>query len=90
MSVLKSRKFWYAVVGLILNLVAWLLPDIPNEVRAGMSTVLTALVAALIAGHTITDSAHQKRRGAESLASAIASAGESAKEAWRDPPKPPA
>ncbi len=85
MSLLKSRKFWLAIGGLVLNIVAWLVPDIPAEVRAGMSTVITALVGALIGAHAYTDSAALKMRGAETLAGAIKEVGKTGV----DPTTPP-
>ncbi len=75
MNLLKSRKFWYAIVGLALNIVAWLVPDIPTEVRASMSTVLTAIVGVLIGAHAYTDSAALKMEGAKSIAKAIEKGG---------------
>jgi len=83
MNILKSRKFWLAVAGLVLNIVAWLVPDIPTEVRASMSTVLTALITVLIGAHAYTDS---KTSSAAIIGDAIKEAGRAAADPL--PPSP--
>ncbi len=46
-SLLKSRKFWLAIFGVIQTLVFYSLPDFPQEVWQSIDALIVVLIASI-------------------------------------------
>lgn len=45
----RSRKFWIAVFGLVTNLVFYFLPEFPTEIWASVDAIVLALIGTIAA-----------------------------------------